>query len=207
MSNYPITPPLATWKLEALTVFVVCSYYISSVNPAVWKNFDDTDLYNGLGLFLHEPAYQIIDFIGNNYPTLTIFDGLCQVKYFESSDFNWQTGSVFDYQSFTEFTLHCTNDWQVEIAHFLEQIGYCNATDAQSYANMWYIHCINQFAEFQNMNPYDYKRKKWVAGNRVLSEAEITNNINILFAYSQGVVYQPSKIWLYFKHYHWRDYV
>lgn len=199
MSRYPITPPLVNWKLEATAVFVTCSYYISSVNPAVYRNFDDSNLYNGLGLMLHEPAYDIIDFIGNNYPTLTIYDGLCQLKYFESSSFNWQTGSAFDFQTFNAFTQGCSVNWNIEIAHFLEQMGYCNATDAQYYANQWHNQCLNQYLDFLNMNPDDYKRLKWFGRNGLLTNDEITNNINIIFAYSQGVVYEPKKIWLYFK--------
>ncbi len=199
MSKYPISPPLQNWKIEACAVFVTCSYYISSVNPAVYKNFDDTDLYNGLGLFLLPPAYKIIDYIGNNYPTLTIFDGLAQIKYYESSDFNWEGGSAFDFQTFTAFTQGCTVNWDIEIAHFLEQIGYCNATDAQYYASQWHNSCLNQYLDFLNMNPDDYKRLKWIGRNGLLTNDEITNNINIIFAYSQGIVYKPKPIWLYFK--------
>lgn len=199
MSKIPVQPPSLIWCKEAIAVFCTCSYYISSVNPSVWQNFDDSDLYNGLGLLLHKPAYQIIDFIGNNYPQLTIENGLCQMKFFESSSFNWQTGSSYDYQTFQDFTQNCTVNWTTEIQHFLEQIGYCNTTDAQYYASQWHSYCFNLYMDFLTMNPDDYKKLKWVGRNGTLNASEIENNIHILFAYSQGVVYTRNLIWLYFK--------
>lgn len=199
MNKYPIKPPTQKWKVEAVSVFVVCSYYISSVNPAVWENFNDTDLYNGLGLMLHKPAYEIIDFIGNNYPTLTIQDGLCQIKFFESPDYPYKTGTSYDFQTFVDFTRGCTTDFVKEIRNFLVQIGYCDSTMADYYANQWQHVCLNQYLDFLHTNPKSFNKLKWIARNGTLTESEITNNINILFAYSQGVVYTPVPVWLLFK--------
>lgn len=199
MSRIPVEPPSNIWCKEAITVFCTCSYFISSINPAVWQNFDNSDLYNGLGLLLHKPAYEIIDYIGNNYPNLTIENGLIQMKFFESPSFNWQSGSAYDFQTFADFTQHCSVNWSIEIQHFLEQIGYCNTTDAQNYANQWHSYAFNLYMDFLSMNPNDYKRLKWVARNGLLSNDEIENNLHILFAYSQGVVYEKNLIWIYFK--------
>lgn len=198
MNNIPVLPPVTKWNIPSITVFCTCSYYISSINPAVWENFDDTNLYNGLGLMLHKPAYEIIDYIGNNYPNLTIENGLIQMKFFEAN-LSWLSGSSYDYQTFTDFTQNCTVNWQREIQHFLEQIGYCNTTDAISYASQWHSYAFNLYMDFLTMNPNDYKKLKWVGRNGLLSNDEIENNRNILFAYSQGVVYEKNLIWLYFK--------
>lgn len=198
MSKMSVLPPALNWNIPAITVFCTCSYYISSINPAVWENFDDSNLYNGLGLLLHKPAYEIIDYVGNNYPNLTIENGLIQMKFFESN-LSWQSGSSYDFQTFTDFTHGCTVNWSTEIQHFLEQIGYCDTNDAQYYASQWHSYAFNLYMDFLTMNPDDYKKLKWIGRNGLLSNDEITNNRNILFAYSQGVVYEKNLIWLYFK--------
>lgn len=168
-----------------------------------WRNFDDTDLDNGLGLILYEPGWKIIDYIGNNYPTLTLRDGLTQIKFFESGEYDWLAGTSYDWQSFVDFTRGCTTNWNIEIAHFLEQIGYCDATLANYYATQWQAACTAQYIEFLSMNPKIGMRNKWIARNAQISEAETTNNIEILFSYSQGYV-KKNTPWIYFKRYNWR---
>ena len=204
MSRYPIEPPQITWNTSAFAVFATCCNIASGVNPYLWKNFDDSDIYNNLGLLQYAPAYQIIDFIGNNYPDLTIYDGLCQVKFFESNNFPWQVGSAFDFNSFYEFTIGCTTNWSSEIAHFLEQCNYCNASQASDYGFMYSALADTLYNQYLNDNPYNYSRLEWIARNGTLSGIETENNIKILFAYSRGVVYKKTPIWLYFKHYGWR---
>ena len=191
MSKYPITKPAINWSYYGFCVIAGCMIEISGMNPG---------LINGraLGLLQHRPGTAVTTYISNNYPSLTYNDGLAQIEFY-SNACPWIYETIDDWGSFDSFAENCTNDIQREAEHFLYQIGYClTRADAAQKALDFYQTIYNLWSSYQNKDPYDYKLNKWISGNRQLTAAETGNNTEILFAYSQGVVYK-NLIWLYFK--------
>ena len=176
---------------------------ISSVNPGVWSGLVVDPNNNGLGLMLHNPGSDIINYANANYPALTYNDGLVQIKYFENAA-PWIYETVDTWGSFESFCQNCTNSIQTETEHFLYQIGYSRTRAAAAQAAYdWYNTIYSMWSTYRNKDPYTMIRKKWAYGNRQLTQTEIDNNIDILFAYSQGVVYK-NLTWLYFKKDWWK---
>ena len=203
MSRYPIRPPYTLWSIYGFAVVAGCMKEISSVNPGVWSGLVVDPNGNGLGLMLHNPGSDIINYANTYYPTLTYNDGLVQIKYFENAA-PWIYETVDTWGSFESFCQNCTNAIQREAEHFLYQIGYSQTrADAAQAALDWYNTIYSMWNTYRNKDPYTMMRKKWAYGNRQLSQSEIDNNIDILFAYSQGVVYK-NLTWLYFKKDWWR---
>lgn len=204
MSRYPIQPITTNWSHYAFAVVAGCMKEISSVNPGVWSGLVVDPNNNGLGLMLHNPGSDIINYANSNYPTLTYNDGLVQIEYFTNSA-PWIYNSSIDvHASFKDFTENCGSMLQYEAGHFLYQIGYsATRADATQTAGDFYNTIYDIYNAYMGKDPLTMRYKKWKYGNRQLSQDEINNNIDILFAYSRGVVYK-NPVWMYFKKDWWR---
>lgn len=203
MSRYPIRPPYTLWSIYGFAVVAGCMKEISSVNPGVWSGLVVDPNNNGLGLMLHNPGADIINYANSNYPSLTYNDGLVQIEYFLNAA-PWIYQTIDTWGSFETFVIGCTSDIQLEAEHFLFQIGWARTrADAAQAAHDFFYTMRDMLINYQNKDPYTMMRKKWAYGNRQLTAAEIENNIDIIFAYSQGVVYK-NLTWLYFKKDWWR---
>lgn len=198
MSRYPIEPPVNNWSLAGFAVIVTCMDRISSVNPGAWKNFIDTDPNNGFGLLFHEPGWEIENFRDVNYPALPYTDGLLQIKYYETTA-PWIYEIGHDWGSFSSFAENCTINFYSEMKNFLYQVGYCDQTYADIYANDWWQSALALYNEYNGYSKYRGKRNKWIARNGMLTADETKNNIDIIFSYSKGIVYK-NIAWLLFKH-------
>lgn len=202
MSKYPIQP-MQQWSYYAFAVVVGCMKEISSVNPGVWSGLVYDPNNNGLGLLLHNPGADIINYANSNYPTLGYNDGLVQIEYFLNSA-PWIYETVDTWGSFETFVIGCTSDIQLEAEHFLYQIGWAQTrADAAQAAHDFFYTMRDLLLAYRYTDPYQFKRLKWASGNRQLTQAEITNNINILYSYSQGVVYK-NIAWLLYNRKWWR---
>ena len=203
MSKYPIKAPETAWKYAAFAIVAGCMKRISSVNPGVWEDLIVNPNSSGLGLMLHKPGSEIINFANRYYPELTYNNGLVQIEFFLRSA-TWKYETPDTWSSFKAFTTGCTNSLLNETQHFLYQIGYSETrADAQTAAND-FISTINDiYTDYQDRDPKLYLRSKWKYGNYQITNDDIANNINILYAYSKGYVYK-NLAWLYFKLYGWR---
>lgn len=203
MSRYPIPKPAQNWSLYGFAVIAGCMKEISSVNPGIWSGLVYNPNSNGLGLLLHNPGADIIRYANAHYQQLTYNDGLVQIEYFRNA-LPWIYETVDTWGSFESFAVNCTNNIQRECEHFLYQVGYCSTrADAAQKAVDYYNTMYNLWSTYLDRDPYQYKRLKWASGNRQLSQSEITNNINILYAYSQGVVYK-NIAWLLYRKKWWK---
>ena len=202
MSKYPIQP-MQQWSYYAFAVVAGCMKEISSVNPGVWSGLVYDPNNNGLGLLLHNPGADVMNYASAHYPQLTYNDGLVQIEYFLHSA-PWIYETVDTWGSFETFLIGCTSDIQLEAEHFLYQIGWAQTrADAAQAAHDFFYTMRDLLFAYQYTDPYQFKRLKWASGNRQLTQSEITNNINILYAYSQGVVYK-NIVWLLYNRKWWR---
>lgn len=203
MSKYPIPKPAQNWSIYGFAVIVGCMKEISSVNPGVWSGLVYDPNNNGLGLLLHNPGADIMNYASAHYPQLTYNDGLVQIEYFINA-LPWIYETIDTWGSFESFAVNCTNAIQTEAEHFLYQCGWATSrAQAGQAAYDFYDTIYALWRDYRGRDPYQYKRLKWATGNRQLTQAEITNNINILYAYSQGVVYK-NIAWLLYNRKWWR---
>lgn len=203
MSRYPIPKPTQNWSIYGFAVIAGCMKEISSVNPGVWNNLVYDPNNNGLGLLLHKPGSDIMNYASMNYPQLTYNDGLVQIEYFINA-LPWIYDTIDTWGSFESFAINCTSSIRTETEHFLYQVGYsATRADATQKANDFYNTINALINDYNGRDPYQYKRLKWAYGNYQLTQADITNNINILYAYSQGVVYK-NLTWLFYRKKWWK---
>lgn len=202
MSRYPIPKPAQNWSIYGFAVIAGCMKEISSVNPAIYKA-QVVNPNNGLGLLLHKPASDITSYASAHYPELGYLDGLVQIEYFINS-LPWIYETADTWGSFESFAINCTSGMQTETAHFLYQVGYsATRADATQKAADFYSTISGLRNAYSGVDPYQFKRLKWAYGNRQLTNDEITNNINILYAYSKGVLYK-NLAWLYYRKKWWK---